>query len=255
MGVAAADLDDDGDIDLYVANDGGGNKVFLNDGRGFFEDQTLMSGAGYSEAGLGEAGMGTDIGDFDGDGRLDIFVTNFARETNALYHNEGDGYFLHTTVSAGLARTSFVPLGWGTRLFDADLDGLLDLFVANGHVYDVCDLINPQDTFPQKNQLFRNTGGGKFVEITDEAGPGMALMAVSRGAAFGDVDNDGDIDIDVANLGGPGNLLLQEGDRGDRHSVIFDLSSDRSNRDALGARVWINLKGTRVLREIRSGGS
>ena len=255
LGVVAGDLDGDGDIDIYLANDGGGNKVFRNDGTGRFIDHTLMSGAGYSEAGLGEAGMGTALGDIDGDGRLDIFVTNYARENNALYHNDGGGFFAYSTVRAGLAAPSFIPLGWGTRFFDVDLDGDLDLFVANGHVYDVCDQINPQDRFAQRNQLFLNDGSGRFVEITDDAGDGLQLEAVSRGAAFGDADNDGDIDIYVANNGDAGNLLLNHTPRGERHFLGVHLSGVASNRDAVGARLVLQAGEMRQERQRTSGGS
>ncbi|MGD8375773.1 MAG: CRTAC1 family protein [Acidobacteriota bacterium] len=255
LGVVTADLDGSGTLDLYLANDGGGNRMFLNDGNGNFEDATLLSGAGYGEAGLGEAGMGTDAGDFDGDGQLDIFVTNYARETNALYRNDGFGLFAHQTVSAGLAGPSFVPLGWGTGFYDFDLDGLLDLFVANGHVYDVCHKINPQDTFAQRNQLFLNNGKGGFEDVGAAAGPGLQVMESSRGAAFGDVDNDGDIDIWVANLGARGSLLMNRTGREGRHFLTLAVVGDASGHSALGARAVLLAADRRQIREVKAGGS
>jgi hypothetical protein len=255
LGAVTGDLDDDGDLDLYVANDGGANRLFLNDGRGGFRDFTLMSGAGYSEAGLGEAGMGTDVADYDGDGVLDIIVTNFAREANALYRGGRGAIFDHRTVAAGLAGPSFLPLGWGTRFLDADLDGDLDLFVANGHVYDVCAEINPQDSFAQRNQMFRNRGDGTFVEVTADAGPGLALIEVSRGAAFGDIDDDGDVDIWVANDGGRGSLLVNETARAGARFLGVALRGTRSNRDAVGARLALEAGGRRQVAQARSGGS
>jgi len=255
LGLVFGDLDDDGKVDIYVADDGGSNHLFINDGKGFFKDKTLMSGTGYSEEGRGQASMGVDIADVDGDGRLDIFTTNFSMETNALYRNEGNGQFSYATAEAGLAVASFLPLGWGTHFFDADLDGDLDLFVGNGHVYDVAAQINPQESFAQKNQLFLNDGKGVFVEVSADAGPGFQVQEVSRGAAFGDVDDDGDMDIYVANNGASGTLLLNRTDRGANHSLRLSLIGTRSNRDALGARVTVHLGDRRLVREVKSGGS
>ncbi len=255
LGLVFGDLDDDGNVDIYVANDGGSNHLFINDGKGFFKDRTLISGTGYSEEGRGQASMGVDIADVDGDGRLDIFTTNFSMETNALYRNEGNGQFSYATAAAGLALPSFLPLGWGTHFFDADLDGDLDLFVGNGHVYDVAAQINPQETFAQKNQLFLNDGNGVFTEVSADAGPGFQVQQVSRGAAFGDVDNDGDLDIYVANNGAAGTLLLNRTDRAGRHSLRMRLVGTKSNRDALGARITVHLGDHRLVREVKSGGS
>jgi len=255
LGLVFGDLNDDGKVDIYVANDGGSNHLFINDGKGFFKDRTLISGTGYSEEGRGQASMGVDIADVDGDGRLDIFTTNFSMETNALYHNEGNGQFSYATAAAGLAVASFLPLGWGTHFFDADLDGDLDLFVGNGHVYDVAAQINPQETFAQKNQLFLNDGKGVFTEVSADAGPGFLVQEVSRGAAFGDVDDDGDMDIYVANNGAHGTLLLNRTDRAGRHSIRARLVGTKSNRDALGARVSVILGDRRLVREVKAGGS
>ena len=255
MGVIFGDIDDDGDQDLYVANDGGTNRLFINDGKGSFKDNTLMSGTGYSEEGRGQASMGVDMADFDGDGRVDIITTNFSMETEALYRNEGGGQFSYYTALAGLAEASFLPLSWGTQFFDADLDGDLDLFVANGHVYDVAAQINPLESFAQKNQLYMNRGDGTFTEISGQAGPGLAAAASHRGAALGDVDDDGDVDIYVAVNDGPGKLLLNTTPRDGRHALRLRLVGSRSNRDAVGSKVTVHAGGRRQIREVRAGGS
>jgi len=256
FGVAFSDLDDDGDLDLYVANDGGTNRLFVNDGKGTFSDQTLLSGTGYSEEGRGQASMGLDIADFDGDGHMDIYTTNFSLETDALYRNEGGLQFSYHTAMAGLAGPSFMPLSWGIEFFDADLDGDLDLFIANGHVYDVAALINPRESFAQLNQLYLNDGKGRFIDVSAAAGPGLEKKAVGRGAAFGDVDDDGDVDIYVANNGGPGTLLLNETSRGGHRSLRLRLvGSGASNRDAIGARVSVQAGERRLVREVKAGSS
>ncbi len=255
LGVTLGDLDGDGDLDIYIANDGGGNRLFLNDGSGMFKDWTLMSGTGYSEAGMGEAGMGTALGDYNNDGRLDIIVTNFAREFNALYRNDGAGLFTYASVMAQLHRSTYLALGWGIRFFDADLDGDDDLFVANGHLYEQAPLLNPQDRFRQLNQLFRNDNGLTFTDISAEAGPGLAVADSSRGVAVGDIDNDGDLDIYVANHHGRGQLLINETPRGGRHALRLALTGGPSNRDAIGSRISIRAGDLVLVRQITAGGS
>ncbi|HKY32933.1 MAG TPA: CRTAC1 family protein [Candidatus Polarisedimenticolia bacterium] len=256
FGVVFSDLDDDGDLDLYVANDGGSNRLYVNDGQGRFTDQTLLSGTGYSEEGRGQASMGLDVADYDNDGRMDIYTTNFSMETDALYRNEGGLQFSYHIAGAGLARASFLPLSWGIEFFDADLDGDLDLFIANGHVYDVAAQINPLETFAQRNQLYLNRGDGSFEDVSAEAGPGLEPAAVGRGAAFGDVDDDGDVDIYVANNGGPGRLLINDTPRAGHRALRLRLEGrGRSNRDAVGARVTVQAGGRRQVREVKAGTS
>lgn len=256
FGVVFSDMDDDGDLDLYVANDGGSNRLFVNDGKGKFSDETLMSGTGYSEEGRGQASMGLDIADFDGDGRMDIYTTNFSLETDALYRNEGGLLFSYQTAMAGLAGPTFMPLSWGVEFFDADLDGDLDLFIANGHVYDVAEQINPRETFEQTNQIQINDGKGRFEDISDRAGPGLAPKLSSRGASFGDIDDDGDVDIYVANNGAPGTLLLNETPRRGNQALRLRLvGATPSNRDAVGARVTVEAGGRKVVREVKAGSS
>jgi hypothetical protein len=256
FGVVFSDMDDDGDQDLYVANDGGINRLYINDGKGFFSDMTLLSGTGYSEEGRGQASMGLDIADYDGDGRMDIYTTNFSLETDALYRNEGGLQFSYAIATAGLAGPSFMPLSWGVKFFDADLDGDLDLFIANGHVYDVAALINPRESFEQLNQIYLNDGQGRFTDVSAQAGPGLEPKAVGRGAAFGDVDDDGDVDIYVANNGGPGRLLLNEtARRGHRTLRLRLVGAGGSNRDAIGARVTVQSGPRRQVREVKAGSS
>ena len=222
LGVMPSDYDGDGDLDLYVANDQTPNVLFNNKGDGTFEDVALISGVAYSSDGDEEAGMGVDFGDFDNDGDDDLYVTNFFRESNTLYRNAG-GRFADFTVEAGIEAVTMNKLGWGTRFADFDNDGDLDLFVANGHVFPGVDDAATGTTYRQTNQLLRNDstdGTVDFVDISASAGPGMAIEKVSRGAAFADYDDDGDVDVFVVNLNDTPTLLRNEligdGNRPDR---------------------------------------
>ena len=212
LGVVAADLDLDRRADIYVANDGTPNQLWINQGDGTFLDQGLVSGTAYNIDGVAEAGMGVTAADFDGDGDDDLFVTHNKKETNTLYLNGRQKGFADATSRFGLANPSVPYSGFGTLWFDYDNDGWLDLFVANGAV--VMDDRQPADSpypYAQENQLFRGDGTGRFQEIgSDVAGPALDLVEVSRGAAFGDIDNDGDVDIAIANNNGPARLLLNQ---------------------------------------------
>lgn len=212
LGVVAVDLDLDRRVDIYVANDGTPNQLWINQGDGTFQDQGLVSGTAYNIDGVAEAGMGVTAADFDGDGDEDLFVTHNKKETNTLYLNGRQKGFADATSRFGLANPSFPYSGFGTLWFDYDNDGWLDLFVANGAV--VMDDRQPADSpypYAQENQLFRGDGAGRAREIDpDVAGPPLELVEVSRGAAFGDIDNDGDVDIAVANNNGPARLLLNQ---------------------------------------------
>ena len=212
LGVLALDANRDRRLDLYVANDGTPNQLWVNDGKGGFEDFGLMSGTAYNADGVAEAGMGVTAADFDGDGDEDIFVTHNQRETNTLYLSDLARGFADATSRFGLARASVPYTGFGTFWFDYDHDGRLDLFVANGAV--TVDENQPSDSpypYAQKNQLFRNHGQAGFREVAaSAAGAGMDLIEVSRGAAFGDLDDDGDTDIVVSNNNGPVRLLLNQ---------------------------------------------
>ena len=244
-------MDLDGDPDLYLANDKTLNFLYLNDGSGRFKEDGLLAGTAYNEDGDVEAGMGVDMGDYDNDGDLDLFVTNFQWETNTLYNNLGDGSFVDETFVVGLGKGSIPYLAWGTRFFDVDNDGDLDLFIANGHLEsDVEDYENA--TFPQRNQLFLNLGTGRYEEYIPNEGA-LALKRVSRGAAIGDYDDDGDLDVLVANVTSRPNLLRNDGPGG--HWLLLQLEGRSSNRAGIGARVEVQSGGTVQTSEVRSGAS
>lgn len=201
LGVAVGDIDNDGWPDLYIANDGVRNFLYHNQRDGTFTDIAYSAEVGFDMQGRPQAGMGTEIADYDGDGRPDIFVTNFALELNTLYRNLGNGLrFEDATERAGLG-SGLEPLGFGTRFFDFDNDGDLDLHVTNGHVIDNVKLYFPQLAWAQRDLLYENTGNGRFRDISAAAGPAFALAHVGRGSTVADFDNDGDLDIVIANLG------------------------------------------------------
>jgi enediyne biosynthesis protein E4 len=256
LGVVATDFDDDGWIDIYVANDGDPNQLWINQKNGAFKNDALMAGAAVNRDGKTEAGMGVDAGDFDRSGTDDIFVTHLMEETNTLFTNTGGAVFEDRTREAGLGMPGRRFTGFGTLFFDYDNDGWLDLLVVNGAVQLLPELIRKGDPFPlgQPNQLFRNTGNGRFVEIVEQAGPSFQLLEVSRGAAFGDVDNDGDTDVLVTNNNGPVRLLLNQ--LGSRNHWLGLRIVGKSGRDMLGAQVDIVVKKNQVLRRrVRTDGS
>lgn len=256
LGVIAADFNRDGWIDIYVANDGDHNQLWTNQRNGKFNNDALLAGAAVNRNGQAEAGMGVDAADFDGNGTDDIFVSHLMDETNTLYVNLGEMLFEDRTREAGLGMPGRRFTGFGTLFFDYDNDGWLDLFVANGAVQLLPDLIRKKDPFPlgQPNQLFRNTGKGSFVEVVDHVGAELQLLEVSRGAAFGDVDNDGDMDVIVNNNNGPVRLFLNQ--VGNRNHWSGLRLVGKSGRDMLGAQVEIVAAGGGVLhRRVRSDGS
>jgi predicted nucleotidyltransferase len=251
FGVLFSDLDDDGWPDIYVANDSTPNLFFRNRHDGTFAEQALQSGVAVSADGREQAGMGIDAGDYDGDGRLDLVKTNFAQDYTSLYRNEGNGLFADASFRSGLAATLGPYLGWGVGFVDVDNDGLLDLFIANGHVYpDVAR--TGTSTYRQRNQLFRNVGRGRFAHVTEAAG-GLQIEKSSRGAAFGDYDNDGDVDVLVVAIDDRPTLLRNDTDSG--HWITVRLEGTKSNRDAVGAKVTLEAGGRRQVAEVRSGGS
>ena len=196
--------------------------------------------------------MGVAAGDYDGDGRLDLVKTNFSQDYTTIYRSDGDGLFEDVSVRSGMAATLGASLGWGVGFFDVDNDGWLDLFAANGHIYpDVAK--TGTSTYRQKNHLFRNLGRGLFRQVTDTAGSGMRIEKSSRGAAFGDYDNDGDIDVLVVNMDDRPTLLRNDSDGG--HWITVRLVGTRSNRDGIGAKVTVESGGRTRIAEVRSGGS
>ncbi|HUD70881.1 MAG TPA: CRTAC1 family protein [Dongiaceae bacterium] len=247
LGVVAGDVDDDGDEDLYVANDDTPNFLWRNRGDGTFEEIAEAAGCALSEDGVPQAGMGTDMADYDGDGRMDLFVTNLSEEMNELYRNEGDGTFSNATFSSGLGPPSLLSLAFGTFFFDADRDGDLDLFVGNGHIIDNIALYSDTITFEQPPFLFRNLGGGRF--DLPRPGPALATPRVVRGAVPFDFDDDGDEDLVLAQNDRPAILLRNDGPaRG--HWIGVDLAGAAPNRDAIGARVEV-LAGARRQARLR----
>jgi len=249
MGVAWADLDSDGDLDLYVANDGHPNSLFRNDG-GRFVNISLATGTAYSGNGRAQAGMGVALADYDNDLRVDIFVTNFSQDHNTLYRNEGNGFFADVSGHSGLAGSSRPFMGWGTFFFDYDHDGWQDLFVANGHLMPAIERGGGGLRYRQRNQLYRNLDAGRFREIANE--PTLAAERVSRGAACGDYDGDGDLDILVANLDDSPTLLRNDvADKG--HWLLLTLRQGAT--EAIGARVRIQAGGLHQMREVLTGSS
>ncbi len=254
LGVICADFDLDGWIDVYVANDGAPNYLWMNQRDGSFEENGLMSGSAYNAEGAPEGSMGVGAGDFDNDGDEDLFMTHLTDETNTLYVNDGQGNFLDETAPGGLGDASLPFTGFGTAWLDYDNDGLLDLFVANGAVRNLASLRGEAYPYHQPNQLFHNQGG-RFLETSGRAGPSFRQSEVSRGTAIGDVDNDGDLDILIANNNGPARLLLNQTDSR-RHWLSVRLEGSRSNRFGVGARVAATLEDGRVLwRRVHSDGS
>jgi hypothetical protein len=253
LGVIFGDVDLDGDTDLYLANDKTLNFLYLNDGGGHFEEIGLLAGVAYNEDGEVEAGMGVHLADYDGDLLPDLLVTNFQWETNTLYRNVGDATFLDETFNAGFGRSSIPYLSWGTRLFDVDNDGDRDAFIANGHLESDVEIYE-NATFAQRNQLFLNDGSGRFEEFVPIRGSALDERQVSRGAAFGDYDDDGDIDILVANVSDRPQLLRND-TVGAGHWLRLRLEGTHSNRSAIGARVTLKAGSQQASAEVATGGS
>ncbi len=257
LGVVWTDFDDDGDLDAYVANDSTRNFLYRNRGDGSFEDIAIFAGAAFNDRGLTEASMGIDAGDYDGDGRLDLFMTHLDFESNTLYRNQGNDLFLDSTAVAGMATPSATRVGFGTNFLDFDHDGDLDVFIANGHIIDNIKLRNPTLEYEQPNQLLENVGG-RFVDASERAGPHFRLARVARASATGDLDNDGDLDLLIANSDRQAVVLrnqreLQGGEP--RHWLMLDLRSRHGARAAIGGRARI-FAGDRVwVDEVRSGAS
>jgi enediyne biosynthesis protein E4 len=251
LGVTFVDFDGDGDRDIYVANDSTPDYLFANDGTGKFQDVALVAGVSVSMYGKPQAGMGADAGDYDDDGRPDLVVTNFQGDYNALRRNEGFGIFTDVSDGVGLTAPSFEKLGWGARFTDVDLDGYLDLFVTNGHVYPEVDAAGIGETYRQKNQVFLNVAdpsGRRFRDVSSAVGPGLDVAYSSRGLAFGDVDEDLDLDVFIDNMSERPTFLVDEAHHRN-HRLRITLVGARTNRDGLGVRVMVDAGGRTLHRD------
>ncbi|PYQ49256.1 MAG: hypothetical protein DMF78_18795 [Acidobacteria bacterium] len=255
LGVVAGDFNGDGWLDLYVANDGAPNQLWINKGDGTFEDQGLLSGTALSADGLPQGSMGVAAGDVDGDGDEDLLVTNLPREKAALYIDHGKGFFQEATDAWGLGASTAAFTGFGTGLFDYDNDGWLDLFVANGAVSNVEALRGQPYPFGERSLLFHNLGG-RFEEIASWAGPASERREVSRGVALGDIDNDGNVDVLVTNNNGPVRLYLNQTQPLRPWLSVRLQGGPGENSAGLGARIGLVRRGRPTLwRRVRTDGS
>ena len=250
LGVVCGDVDNDGDVDIFVANDTTPNFLYLNERNGVkMTEDALFAGVALSEEGRAYSGMGANLGDFDNDGYLDIVITNFQDQTNSLYHNAQSGFFTEMSFAKGIGERSLPYLAWGVDFVDFNNDGWLDLFIANGHLDDNIAEIDPIGTYAQSNQLFMSNRGINFSENPDAA---VAQQKVSRGTAFGDIDNDGDIDIVVSNLKDTPTVLQNDSSNAARWLKV-KLIGTHCNRDAIGARVTVASDDMTQMREVKSG--
>jgi len=252
LGAVWGDYDNDGWPDLYVANDSGPNYLYHNKHNGTFEDVGLLSGVALSSDGLQQGSMGVDWGDYLHEGRLSLFVTNFTEQPDELYHNLGAQGFADVSYAANLARATYEWVGWGTGFLDMDNDGWLDLFIANGHVYPQMDLVRDAPPYRQPMQLFRNHRNGTFDDVSSALS--AIPVASQRGVAFGDLNNDGKIDMVIVNTGDAPTVLLNQTET-KNHRVLFRLVGTKSNKAAIGARVTVRAGKLVQMSEARAGGS
>jgi hypothetical protein len=256
LGTSTADFDGDGWMDIYVGNDGTGNQLWINQKDGTFRDLGFVNGAAVNAGGNAEASMGIDAGDFDNDGDEDLFITNWQAQMNILYVNAGNGVFEDRKAASGLGAPSLAKTGFGTAWFDFDNDSWLDLLAVNGSVATIEAQVRAKDPFPLKmrSQLYRNLGNGRFEDVSARAGKAFAQEEVGRGAAFGDIDNDGDPDVVIGNAAGPLWLLINN--IGTRQHWLGVRAVNRQGRDALGTRLEVIRPGAASLwRRVRSDGS
>lgn len=248
----AADLDSDGDVDLYVANDTTPNQLWINEGRGQFVERGAEAGVARNRRGACEAGMGVAAGDVDGNGTTDLFVTNYYYETNTLYRNEGKLLFADVTDELGLGSASLLRLGFGTSLADFDRDGWLDLLVANGHVQDLLPRINRDEPFAQLPLLFQNQRGRRFQDVSAGAGVYFHTPRVGRSTAIADFDRDGDLDVAVNHLQSAAALLANDS-VANGSWIRIDLVGRQSNRGGVGAVLTLDLRGRTLVRTLHAG--
>jgi hypothetical protein len=255
LGVALLDIDNDGWLDLFVANDTQANKLYRNNHNGTFKEMAFAAGVAYSDAGKARAGMGADIADYDLSGRQSLVIGNFTNEGMALYHNDGSGLFTDESIASGIASPSASSLTFSTFFFDYDLDGLPDIFAANGHVADDISKVQPTIHYAETPLLFHNKGSGKFENVSDKLGTALQQAMVGRGAAYIDFDNDGDLDLVITANDGPAKLLRN--DNGNQNDMLrIKTIGTRSNRDGIGARVTVETaKGLHLSGMVKSGSS
>jgi hypothetical protein len=256
-GLTAAwtDFDDDGWPDLFVANDATPNYAYRNNRDGTFTEEGLLRGLALDEKGKEHANMGISFGDYDRDGRLDLIITNFSDEYNLIFHKDADGNYTDVARQTKTADVSVPFVGWGVKFFDYDNDGWLDIFIANGHVYPQVEGAYPGGHYAQRRLFYKNLRNGTFAEIADQAGKVLLEPAAGRGAAFGDYDEDGDVDIIVNQLDGPPLLLRNEGGSKAGHWISLKLTGTKSNRNAVGAKVLLKAGGLTQVDEIHSSDS
>lgn len=254
LGVVFGDFDGDGWRDLFVANDSVPNFLYRNEGHGKFSEVGLVAGVAVASDGKSRAGMGADFGDYNGDGLLDVVVTNLDGQTHSLFKNLGEGLFDDATFESGVGEATKPFVGFGAVFFDYDNDGHLDLAIADGDVLDNASFFRPAASYPQRNLLFRNDGAGHLQEVGLTSGRGFALVKVSRGLQAGDIDNDGDLDLLVTNNGQTADLLRNDG--GNRNNALLVRTvGARSNRDGVGAVVRLTVAGKTEIREVKAGSS
>ena len=252
MGMVCGDYDNDGDTDIFVANDGVGNFLFVNDGTGKFEEVGLMAGVAYDIHGDAQGSMGVNLGDYDNDGLLDFYVTSYQGQLAMLYRNLGDDVFDDVTRLTGAGGGTVPNVTWGADLVDFDNDGDRDIFIACGHLLDNVELYDDRSTYFEKNILLTNTGDGKFVNASNQSGDGMKVLLSSRGAAFDDIDNDGDIDVVVLNSRREPTILRNDSpSKG--HWLQVRLRAVKTNRDGVGAHVKVVAGNLTLIDEVHSG--
>jgi hypothetical protein len=257
LGVVCADFNGDDWIDIYVADDERPNQLWINQRHGMFKNQALIAGCALSKDGVAQSGMGVDAGDFDNDGDEDILVTNLMGEYTDLYVNDGKGWFEDFSSQSGLAAASTAYTGFGAGFLDYDNDGWLDVLIVNGEVRTIEDKARAGDPYPldQPKLLLRNLGNGRFENVSSKAGPVFALPEVSRGVAFGDVDNDGDTDVLIVNNNGPARLLINNAGH-QKHWLGLRMIGTKGGRDMLGTRVALFRPHAPILwRRVRTDGS